>query len=160
MSSHPFPLPDPTEDESRIDFHAEDVPYPLHDEALLRQWIERVIEGAGCRLVQLNYIFCSDEYLYRLNVEYLDHDTYTDIITFPYAEPPLVHGDLFISVERVRENARELDVPFEDELHRVMIHGVWHLCGQGDKTPEEARAMRQREDEALQLLRHMQRSKA
>ncbi len=155
MSPHPFPPPDPAEDEPRIAFHAEDVDYPLAGEELLRRWIEQVIERAGCRLGQLNYIFCSDEYLYRLNVEYLDHDTYTDIITFPYAEPPLVHGDLFISVERVRDNARELNVPFEDELHRVMIHGVWHLCGQGDKTPEEARTMRRREDEALVLLRQL-----
>ncbi len=155
MAEFPFPLPDPLEETPSIDFHAEDVDYPLTDEALLRQWIEKVIEGAGCHLVQLNYIFCSDEYLYRLNVEYLDHDTYTDIITFPYAEPPAVHGDLFISVERVRDNARELGVPFEDELHRVMIHGVWHLCGQGDKTEAEAQAMRQREDEALQLLRRL-----
>ncbi len=155
MSSHPFPLPDPTEDEPRIAFHAEDVDYPLAGEEPLRRWIEQVIERAGCRLGQLNYIFCSDEYLYRLNVEYLDHDTYTDIITFPYAEPPVVHGDLFISVERVHDNARELGVPFEDELHRVMIHGVWHLCGQGDKTPEEARAMRRREEEALALLRQL-----
>ena len=98
---------------------------------------------------ELQYVFCDDAYLHTLNVEHLDHDTLTDIITFPYGEPPQVWGDVFISVDRVRENARELDVDFAEELRRVLIHGVLHLLGFGDKTEAEAQAMRGWEDEAL-----------
>lgn len=153
----PEHFPTPLEDHrgrARITFHAEDVDHPLaeEEEVLLRQWIEQVIARAHCRLKWLTYIFCSDTYLYRLNLQYLAHDTFTDIITFPYATPPAVYGDLFISTDRVRENAQALQVPFQQELYRVMIHGVWHLCGQGDKTAAEAHRMRQREDEALRLL--------
>lgn len=82
----------------------------------------------------LNFIFCSDDYLLRLNVEYLDHDTLTDIITFPYADPPSIHGDIFISIDRVRDNAADFKVTFEQELNRVMAHGVLHLCGYGNET--------------------------
>ena len=111
-----------------------------------------MIEREGCNLTQVCYIFCSDEYLYNLNQEYLNHDTYTDIITFPYSEPPLVEGDIFISIDRVKENASQFGAPFEQELHRVMIHGVLHLCGYSDKSPDEEALMRKKEDEALQLL--------
>ncbi len=155
MPCEHFPLPPEADSvEMRIAFHAEEVEYPLdrEEEALLRQWIEQVIARAQCRLEQLTYIFCSDTYLHRLNLQYLAHDTLTDIITFPYATPPAIRGDLFISTDRVRDNAQALQLPFQQELYRVMIHGVWHLCGQGDKTPDELRQMRRREDEALQLL--------
>ena len=89
------------------------------------------------QLIGLSYIFCSDAYLHNINVEYLNHDTLTDIITFPYLSPPEIEGDIFISVDRIRENAQTFQVTFEQELHRVIIHGVLHLCGQGDKTEEE-----------------------
>ena len=117
----------------------------------LTHWIETVITERGGTLGVLTYIFCGDDYLHEMNVSYLDHDTLTDIITFPYGSFPEVSGDLFISTERVEENARELEVDYEEELHRVMIHGVLHLCGQGDKTEAEARAMRELEDWALGL---------
>jgi len=96
--------------------------------------------------------FCSDKYLHQLNVEYLQHDTLTDIITFPYNDPPIVHSDIFISIDRVRENAKELHVSFEQELHRVIIHGILHLCGYKDKTKEEAKLMRQKEEAMLKFL--------
>ena len=99
----------------------------------------------------MNYIFCSDDYLHAINLEYLQHDTLTDIITFPYAEFPLVSGDLFISTERVADNAAEFGELYPDELHRVMIHGVLHLLGQGDKVEADAQAMREAEQWALSL---------
>jgi rRNA maturation RNase YbeY len=114
-------------------------------------WIERVIRHHNAQLGELQYIFCSDDYLHRLNVEHLQHDTLTDIITFPYADPPLVSGDIFISTERVADNASDLDIPFDTELRRVLIHGVLHLCGFPDKQPEEAARMRGLEEEALEL---------
>ncbi|MGB3547017.1 MAG: rRNA maturation RNase YbeY [Saprospiraceae bacterium] len=112
-------------------------------------WIERTVTGAGCRLHRLEYTFCTDDELLVINREYLDHDTLTDIITFDYCEPPLVEGEIFISLDRVRDNAAELGETPARELARVVIHGVLHLCGQGDKTPAEAAEMRRREEAAL-----------
>ena len=124
---------------------------PTEQEPLLRQWIETVVQRKDGQLGPINYIFCGDEYLHQMNVQFLDHDTLTDIITFPYESFPLVSGDLFISTERVADNAKDLKLPYQDELHRVIIHGVLHLCGQGDKTEEQAAEMRQLEDLALGL---------
>ena len=104
------------------------------------------------QLGELTFIFCSDEYLHKINLEYLDHDTYTDIITFDNAdEDGTIEGDIFVSVERVKENAADLKIPFEDELHRVLIHGVLHLLGHDDTTPELKAAMRKEEDKCLSL---------
>jgi len=153
MTQPPFPLP--FEENETIEFSSEDIEFELKDEQAATEWLIKIIEQAGNSLRLLNFIFCSDDYLLRLNVEYLNHDTLTDIITFPYAEPPVIEGDIFISIDRVRENAQEFNVSFEQELHRVMAHGVLHLCGFGDKTPEEQATMRQKEDEALQLLNHL-----
>ena len=125
---------------------------PTADEqTALREWITAVIAARDGQPGPVNYIFCGDEYLHQMNVDYLDHDTLTDIITFPYTTFPLVSGDLFISVERVADNARDLGVSFHDEWHRVIIHGILHLCGQGDKTEAEANEMRHLEDWALSL---------
>lgn len=135
-----------------ISFHDEGAGFLPENQALICRWIEAVIHQEECQLQQLTYIFCSDAYLHRINLDYLEHDTYTDIITFPYAEYPAVHADIFISVERVRDNADTLKMPFEQELHRVMVHGVLHLCGYPDKTADEALQMRKKEDEALTLL--------
>jgi rRNA maturation RNase YbeY len=147
-----WPFDTEAELETGISFHDEDAGFlPAHPEKLY-SWIETVIQQENGQLRQLAYIFCSDQYLHQINLEYLNHDTYTDIITFPYAEPPVIHSDIFISVERVRENANTLKVPFEQELHRVIIHGVLHLCGYPDKSEAEARKMRGKEDEALALL--------
>lgn len=135
-----------------IDFYDEDAGFLPSQRPTLQQWIRQIIEQESCTLQQLTYIFCSDAYLHRINLEYLQHDTYTDIITFPYEEPPLIHSDIFISVERVRDNAKQYGSAFEQELHRVIIHGVLHLCGYTDKTAQEAQHMRQKEEEALNLL--------
>ena len=133
-----------------IFFHNEGGALPDdHDEPSLVRWITSVIEARGGKLGELSYIFCDDEYLHEINVAYLQHDTLTDIITFPFAEFPTISGDIFISTERVRENATEYDQSFDDELHRVIIHGVLHLCGQSDKGDEEQVKMRELEDWAL-----------
>jgi rRNA maturation RNase YbeY len=114
-------------------------------------WIEAVLRQEKADLIRIQFIFCSDAYLHQLNLTYLDHDTLTDVITFPYQVPPRIEGDIFISVERVRENAARLLVPDQEELDRVMIHGVLHLCGYSDQSPEEKREMTRKENEALSL---------
>lgn len=140
------------EEEQAISFNTEDIDFELPESEAVVQWIQKILQQEEKQLLQLTYIFCSDEYLFEINQEYLSHDTYTDIITFPYTDPPLIEGDIFISIDRVRENARNLGLPFEQELHRVMIHGVLHLCGYPDKTTEEAAQMRTMEDKALALF--------
>ena len=142
----PFPSP------SAIEFYAEDRPFDLPDPKGLRSWITETINREGGQLGALSFIFCSDDFLHDINVRYLQHDTYTDIITFPYARAPKVEGDIFVSLDRVAENAKAYGVAFEQELYRVMIHGVLHLCGFADQTPEEKEQMRAKEDEALQRL--------
>lgn len=139
-------------DEKSIFFQSEGIPFELTHPLLIITWIEQVIKQEEKFLQTLNFIFCNDAYLHQINLEYLQHDTYTDIITFPYQKPPIIEGDIFISVERVKENAQSFKVTFKEELHRVIIHGVLHLCGHMDKTPEENRRMRKKENEALQLL--------
>jgi len=135
-----------------IEFLVEDVDFELSEAEDLTSWIERIAQVHEHEIVQLTYIFCSDEYLHRVNVEYLDHDTYTDVITFDNADDAdIIEGDIFISVERVRENAAQLGVTFHDELHRVMIHGVLHLLGYADKDLLSQTAMRKKEDYCLSL---------
>ncbi|MDX2135587.1 MAG: rRNA maturation RNase YbeY [Saprospiraceae bacterium] len=146
----------PTDQDTEADeiaFHYEDVPSPFADELPYCRWLADVADDEERPLLTLTYIFCSDEYLLRVNREYLQHDFYTDVITFPYTEPEEgIHGDVFISTERVAENAGELGVPFERELARVMVHGLLHLAGYGDKTKEEQRRMREKEDHYLSQL--------
>ena len=137
------------EEESLISFSVEDVDFQLKEEKKTIDWIRHIVESEKQQLRLLTYIFCSDAYLHEINLQYLQHDTYTDIITFPYENPPLLHGDIFISIGRVRENAVHFEVPFEQELRRVMIHGVLHLCGYQDKTEEEAKIMRAKENASL-----------
>lgn len=135
-----------------MDFFCEDTDFlPAHQD-LLTLWVEGVIRSEGKIPGAIGIILCSDEYLLRMNIEHLQHDYYTDIITFDYCEGSVVSGDLFISVDRVRDNASQLKVRFEDELHRVMIHGVLHLLGFGDKSEDQQRLIRQKEDESLGLL--------
>ena len=140
-------------EEEQIFFELEQADFKLAHPEQLISWIKSILEKEQRELVQLTFIFCDDAYLIEINKEYLNHDTYTDIITFPYLEPPLIEGDIFISIERVAENAKQYQVSFEQELHRVMIHGVLHLCGYPDKTEEEAKQMRAKENEALTLLK-------
>ena len=135
-----------------ITFSSGDIDFELNDEPLLKKWVSEVVRSYGKSLGRINYLFCSDEYVYDANVRFLNHDTYTDIITFDCVEGNLVSGDIMISVDRVRDNADILSVPFERELHRVVIHGVLHLLGFKDKSDADAAIMRQKEDESLQLL--------
>jgi rRNA maturation RNase YbeY len=139
--------------DSEILFHVEEGGNPPQEPSWskLSDWIEAVITERGGKAGAINYIFCGDDYLHQMNVEYLDHDTLTDIITFPYEAFPFVSGDMFISTERVADNAKDLDTTLTNELHRVIIHGILHLCGQGDKTDEEATEMRILEEWALGL---------
>lgn len=143
MNFPDFPLEE--EPETLVSFNFEDVEFELPVQEAIVNWLLEIAAAEKKPVYELNIIFCSDEYLRQINVEYLRHDYYTDIITFPYTEGA-VHGDLFISSERVTENARAHGVSFLNELCRVMAHGVLHLAGYGDKTPEEVRVMREKED--------------
>lgn len=135
--------------EEQIEFNTEAIDFTLPDDSLIRDWIIATIKTEGKTLQHISYIFCSDDYLLDLNQQYLDHDTLTDIITFQYGKLPDIEGDIFISIERVQENAQTFGVSFDEELRRVIIHGVLHLCGYGDKTPEDKARMTEKENEAL-----------
>jgi rRNA maturation RNase YbeY len=128
---------------------ADPLPFPQENVAVLTEWITQIVALHDGQMGELQYVFGDDDFLHAINVEHLDHDTLTDIITFPYGEPGQVWGDIFISSERVADNARELGIDFAVELRRVLIHGVLHLLGFGDKTEEEATRMRTLEDQAL-----------
>ncbi|MCR9263580.1 MAG: rRNA maturation RNase YbeY [Flavobacteriaceae bacterium] len=134
-----------------IEFHFE-LDFQLEHEPKYSDWVTRILDSEGFKVGQIDYIFCSDEYLLELNNEYLKHDTLTDIITFDYTEGVVVSGDIFISVDRVKENAVTFGVPLQDEIVRVMSHGVLHLVGYGDKTDEEAEIMRSKEDEKIRMF--------
>ncbi|NDK54862.1 rRNA maturation RNase YbeY [Pontibacter fetidus] len=135
-----------------IEFYSEDIEFSLSNPEQVADWIASIIEQHNFELAGLTYIFCSDDYLHQINVEYLDHDTLTDIITFDNAdEEGVVESDIFVSIDRVRDNAQTLGIPFEDELHRVLIHGVLHLLGFKDKTNEQEALMRKQEDSCLSL---------
>lgn len=121
----------------------------LDDEASVSNWVSSVIEKENFKEGEINYVFCDDDYLLKLNVEFLDHDTYTDIISFDYTMGKLISGDIFISTERVKENAKFFNVSFNDELRRVIIHGVLHYCGFKDKTETDVEQMRSKENEYL-----------
>lgn len=135
----------------KIIYNVEDIDFQLPNEQPLSIWIEKTVEEEKKELGAVSYIFCSDDYLHEMNVEYLNHDTLTDVITFPYNDDP-IEGDIFISIDRVKDNANDLNIPFENELHRVMIHGILHLCGYRDETDEEEDEMRQKEDKYLVLF--------
>ena len=138
-----------------IRFASQDIDFELQKAENVKKWISRVIQLRGKRVGNISYLFCDDEYLLGVNQQYLDHDTYTDIITFDYVAADLISGDIMISIDRVGENASQFEVPFELELHRVIIHGVLHLLGQGDKSDDEATEMRRQEEESLALWNTM-----
>lgn len=142
----------PSEEVSQnIFFHQEALDFQLASEDRISLWLQALIVEEQKDFTTINIIFCDDAYLLKKNQEYLDHDTYTDIITFQYSEEPL-EGDIFISIERVKENALSLKHGFELELNRVMAHGVLHLCGYGDKSDEDKVLMRSKEDFYLAKL--------
>lgn len=126
--------------------------FSISNEEDYLKWIELVAASEKKDLGELNYIFCSDEYLHEINVKYLDHDTLTDIISFDNTIGNIVSGDIFISVDRVKDNAGIFDVSFENELKRVMAHGILHFCGYKDKTKEEKSLMRSKEEEKIELF--------
>ncbi|WP_298762886.1 rRNA maturation RNase YbeY [uncultured Polaribacter sp.] len=123
--------------------------FEIENEAVLESWISSIIKSHNCELGEVNYIFCNDEYLHKLNLEFLKHDTLTDIISFDNSLGKLINGDIYISVERVLENAEEYKVSFQEELKRVMIHGVLHYCGFKDKTEKDQEEMTKQENLAL-----------
>jgi len=133
-------------------YEAVDISFPKIKRNEMKSWIKRVITHFNKKIGNIVYIFCSDKEILRINKIYLNHDYYTDIITFDYSEGDKLAGDLFISLETVKSNSVKFNTGFDEELHRVMIHGILHLCGFNDKTPEEKDNMRKREDEALELI--------
>ena len=136
-----------------IAFSTANIVFNLKAKAKLKIWIAEIIQKEKRLIGHLSYVFTSDNDLLKINKEYLHHDTFTDIITFDYCEAKEIAGEIFISIDRVKENAQKLGVDFEDELHRVIIHGVLHLCGYKDKTKIDSDNMRRLEDKALRLLK-------
>jgi len=134
-----------------IFYEAKDISFPKIKRRETTRWIKQVIEHFHKKLGVITYVFCSDEEILRINRQYLNHDYYTDIITFDYSEGDKLSGDLFISLETVKTNSEKYKTNFIEELHRVMIHGILHLCGYEDDTPKEKKVMRLKEDEALLL---------
>jgi rRNA maturation RNase YbeY len=130
-----------------INFHAEAIDFKVLNPIKTKRWLRSVIESEGFELLEINYIFCNDEYLHTINVEYLEHDTLTDIITFDNSEEEqLIEGDIFVSIERIIDNTKDFNTTFEQEFKRVIVHGVLHLCGYFDKTDEDEKQMRDKED--------------
>ncbi len=136
-----------------IQFFEEDASIPAFiNQETLPQKLILIADSYDSKIESLNYIFCSDEYLLEMNKEHLDHDYYTDIITFPYQQGEVVEGDIFISIDRVKDNAHSMKVTFENELYRVISHGLLHLLGFKDKTEEETAEMRAAEDDAIGII--------
>ncbi|MBG6186808.1 rRNA maturation RNase YbeY [Flavobacterium sp. CAN_S2] len=126
--------------------------FNLDNEEATAAWLGNVISSENKKEGEINYIFCDDEYLHKINVEYLDHDTLTDIISFDYSMGNELHGDIFVSIERVRDNANDFNVSFEEELKRVLVHGILHYCGYKDKGEAEELLMRSKEDEKIAMF--------
>jgi len=126
--------------------------FNLVNQKKITEWVTNTIHKENYKLEEISYIFCDDNYLLDLNINYLDHDTLTDIISFDYSVGKIISGDIFISIERVKENAEKFKVDFKNELHRVIIHGILHYCGYKDKTEDEKKEMRYKEDYYLNVL--------
>lgn len=126
--------------------------FELPDETAISNWLSSVILSESKKEGDINYIFCDDEYLHKINVEYLDHDTLTDIISFDYSVGNELHGDIFVSVERVADNAKDFEVSFDEEMKRVLVHGILHYAGYKDKLEEDELKMRQKEEEKIAMF--------
>ena len=136
---------------SQVNFFTEEIAFKLSHPKKTSSWIKKAIAAERKDLRSLNFVFCTDEYLGAINKQYLKHQTFTDVITFDQSDDDALEGDIFISVERIRENAQKFSNSFDDELHRVLIHGVLHLIGYGDKTKAHKIIMRKKEDAYLSL---------
>ncbi len=135
----------------RIEFYSEN-DFNLQDEDRFRDWLERVARSEERSIGEISFVFCDDDYLLEINQKFLQHDTYTDIITFDNSVGKILNADIYISTDRVIENADLYEVKFVEELRRVMVHGVLHLCGYKDRTSEEKREMRTMEDEKIKMF--------
>ena len=144
--------PETDADESGIFFTCHDIELDLHDAESWADWIHEVIEDEGFELARVDYIFCSDEFLLEVNRTHLDHDFYTDIITFPLNSNPIM-AEIYISIDRVKENAASFSKSFDDELHRVMIHGILHLVGYDDHEEDDVEIIRKKEEEYVGRLK-------
>jgi rRNA maturation RNase YbeY len=136
-----------------ITYLAEEIRMPEIPKRKITSWIKKVASQHGYKIGEISYIFCLDDYILKINKEYLQHDYYTDIITFDYTEGKKISGDIFISLDTVASNAEKFETVYENELYRVIIHGILHLCGIKDKKPEERVFMEKNENEALALLK-------
>lgn len=135
---------------SGITFNEEEnLSFSLKEKAAVKNWIKQIVKQEGKTAGNISYFFCTDNYLLHINRQFLHHDFFTDIITFDYSQKTKVEGEIFISIDRVKENARSYKQPFEKELMRTIIHGILHLCGYKDKTPADKKTMRAKEEEAL-----------
>ena len=134
-----------------ISFHNQSIAFKFKEKTKLKQWINAVTEKEKHRVGNINYIFCTDDELLEINIKHLNHNTLTDIITFDYREGNTINSDIFISIERVIDNAQKFKVTFDEEFRRVLIHGILHLCGYKDKTKADAELMRKKENLALKL---------
>lgn len=130
--------------------------FKLSNEKRLSKWISSVIKSEDFKEGVINYVFCDDDYLLKLNQDFLNHDTLTDIISFDYTLGKEINGDIFISIDRVLDNAKDFQVDFQTELHRVMVHGVLHYCGHKDKTQKETQLMRLKENHYIEKLQNIQ----
>ena len=135
-----------------IRFFNKDIKFQLDKKLVLKKWIKTVVEQYDCKVGDINVILCNDPYILEINQQFLSHDYFTDIITFDYSEENVINGELYISIDTVRENAVEYNQNFPDELHRVIIHGVLHLCGLDDHNDEDIKEMREAENTSLELL--------
>ena len=132
-------------------FHSES-DFVLHKKSLYKKWIKNCVVSLTKEVGNINYIFCNDDYLFKINKEYLNHNTYTDIISFDYSEKHKLSGDIYISVDRLKENAKKFNTSFQDELNRVLIHGILHFAGFNDKNKTGKTEMRKQEDYYISLL--------
>lgn len=136
-----------------ISFQNLSISFKLKEKTKIKLWIKTIIDKEKHTLGTINYMFCNDDELLEINIKHLNHNTLTDIITFDYTEDKKISSDIFISVDRVLENAKKFEVSFEEELRRVMIHGVLHLCGYKDKSKPDVELMRKKENWALKLFK-------
>lgn len=136
-----------------INFFNEDIDFKFKDKNNFKVWLKKVSEKEGFRITDLNYIFCSDQYLHKVNLEYLNHDTYTDIITFDNSEDEsTIEGDIFVSIERITDNSKTLNTLFDEEIKRVIVHGLLHLCGHDDLLIEDKTEMRRLESKYMLIF--------